>query len=172
MYVLLRFSAMTQAIGVANFHVCFGVLVCALLLTACAGGTIKKPSSPKLSVVSVEPVSLKFDEQVFRFDLNAFNPNGFKLPIQKIDFIARISGVEIGQGLTSEALTLVPNGDTPFSMEVKTDLSKVINSIGDLFKTGGLNLEYQLEGKMRFVDGGLFDGIGIPFDLSGNLLEK
>ncbi len=149
-----------------------GVALCALLLTACAGGAIKKPSSPKLSVVGVEPVSLKFNEQVFRFNLSAFNPNGFKLPIQKIDFIARVSGVEIGQGLTSEALTLVPNADTPFSMEVKTDLSKVINGIGDLFKAGGLNLDYQLQGKMRFVEGGLFDGIGIPFNLSGNLLEN
>ncbi|MFT5259045.1 MAG: hypothetical protein ACI9J2_001445 [Saprospiraceae bacterium] len=57
-------------------------------------------------------------------------------------------------------------------MEVKMDLSKVINSIGDLFKAGCLNLEYQLEGKMRFAEEGLFDDLGIPFNLTGNLLGE
>ena len=145
--------------------------VVAILLTGCASIS-HKPEAPKLSVLGIKPVGLNSKNQVFRFKLNAFNPNAFKLPLQKIDFIARFSGIEVGEAATTEGVTLSPNGDTEFSMDVATDLSKIVTNIGDLFKAKGLNFDYELDGKMRFIDASLFNGLAVPFKLNGNLLEK
>ncbi len=147
------------------------VAVVAVLLSGCAGLS-KKPEAPKLSVLSVKPIGLNLKSQVFRFNLNAFNPNSFKLPLQKIDFVARFSGIDVGEGSTTDGVTLSPNGDTAFSMDVATDLSKLVTNFGDLFKAKGLNFDYELDGKMRFIDSSLFSGLAVPFKLNGNLLEK
>ncbi len=147
------------------------IVVLALVLVSCAS-VPQKPAAPKLSVLGVTPLKMGFDKQTFRFNLNAFNPNGFKLPIKKIDFIARFAGIDVGEGLTTEAVTLSPNSDTAFSMDVNTDLSKLVSNIGDLVKLKGMNFDYQIEGKMRFVESGLFEGVGVPFNLKGNLMDK
>ena len=130
-----------------------------------------KPKTPVLSVVDIAPVEMSFNKQVFRFTLNAFNPNTFKLPLQNIQFTTRFSGVDVGQGSLNEAITLAPNSNNEISMDIHTDLSKLIKNVGDLFKKQGLNFDYELDGNMTLLNSGITGGTSIPFQLTGNLLK-
>ena len=147
------------------------VFLLSLMMTACTTLNIK-PKTPTLSVLSVVPVKMGITEQVLRFKLNAFNPNSFNLPLQSMQFTTRFSGIDVGQGMMSEAITLAPNSDNELSLDVTTDLSKVIKNMGDLFKAQSLNFDYELDGKMTVLNTGIGDGVGIPFVLTGNLLKR
>ncbi len=150
----------------------FGLLfILASLLVACS--TLSGvPQTPKLSVAKVVPVKLGLASQVLRFTLDANNPNTFALPVERIKFKTRLSGIEMGEGDTTEAVTLEPNGVTQFNIDVKTELSKVLKNVGQALMTDGLNLEYELDGEMIFQDTGRFAGQKLPFKLSGNLMDK
>lgn len=141
-----------------------------LLIFGCAG-VEHVIDRPKISVARVTPMNFGLKSQTFRFALNIFNPNAFALPVKKIQATALFSGIEVGQGLTKESVNLTANANTKMNLDITTDISKVINNIGDLFKTKNLNLDYELAGKILLVDSGVANGFSVPFNVTGNLLK-
>ena len=150
----------------------FGLLITLVSMLAACSTLSGVPQTPKLSVAKVVPVKLGLASQVLRFTLDANNPNAFALPVERIRFTTRLSGIEVGEGDTNEAVTLAPNEVTQFTIDVKTELSKVLKNVGEALMSDGLNLGYELDGEMVFQDTGRFAGRKLPFKLTGNLMDK
>ena len=87
-----------------------------MLVSACAGTRVNT-EAPKITVSSLEPIELGSDQQVFRFALDAFNPNEFDLLVRGVDFVTRISGVEIARGFSENSVAIPANGNhNPFEI--------------------------------------------------------
>ncbi|MEM7193639.1 MAG: LEA type 2 family protein [Pseudomonadota bacterium] len=146
---------------------CFVVTLCALLLTACSGGTLV-PTKPEISIRNVEIIELGLDEQVFRFNLNAFNPNAIPLPMSGLDFVLTFSGISVGEGRTDQSTTLAANTITELPIQVTTNLLQTKDAFKDILSGGGLNFDYEMKGDIRFLSALK----SIPFSVKGNLLDR
>ena len=137
-----------------------------LFLSSCSSNSIL-PESPQITIHNVEIVELGIDKQTFLFNLNAYNPNKFGLPLQGVDFDLGLSDVNVGNGFSNQSLTLTALADTVIPVSVETNLVETVDNFKTLFLTGGLEMEYQLSGKLNLVG----ESIGIPFTVTGKLLE-
>ena len=138
-----------------------------MLVSACAGTRVNT-EAPKITVSSLEPIELGSDQQVFRFALDTFNPNEFDLLVRGVDFVTRISGVEIARGFSENSVAIPANGNTTLEIDVTTDLARVVSDLKSLFTSSTLNLNYEMEGSLHLVG----DSDGIPFNLSGDLFSR
>ena len=135
-------------------------------LSACSTQGVL-PDSPEIQVSNVEIVEIGFDQQVFLFNLDAYNPNKFDVPLNGVEFVLRLSDVEVGQGLSQQDVTLVSAGNTNIPVEVTTNLADSMDNFKELFLSGGLKMDYEMDGKLRLVG----ESVGIPFTLRGNLVD-
>ena len=125
------------------------------------------PESPQVSAVDAEILEVGLDAQKFRITLSAYNPNKFALPLSGVEFDLDFSGVQVGSGLSTQDVSLEAVADTTFPVDVETDLAESLDGFQQKLLTGDLNLEYNLAGKLLVVG----QSVGIPFTVSGNLLD-
>ena len=135
-------------------------------LTACSTTGVL-PESPEISVTNVEIVEVGLDEQVFLFNLDAYNPNKFDVPLNGVEFVLKLSDVEVGKGLSQQDVTLASAGNTNVPVEVTTNLADSLENFKALLLTGGLKMDYEMDGKLRLVG----ESVGIPFTVKGSLIE-
>jgi LEA14-like dessication related protein len=137
-----------------------------IFLVSCSSNGVL-PESPEVTIQNVEIVELGINKQTFLFNLNAYNPNNFGLPLQGVEFDLGLSEVNVGSGFSNQSLTLTSLTDTVIPVRVETNLVETVDNFKTLFLTGGLKIEYQLSGKLKLVG----ESIGIPFTVNGKLLE-
>ena len=137
-----------------------------LLLASCSSNGVL-PESPEVSIMNVEIVELGIDKQTFLFNLNAYNPNNFGLPLQGVEFDLGLSDVNVGNGFSNQSLTLESLTDTVIPVSVETNLVETVDNFKTLFLTGGLKMEYELSGKLKLVG----ESVGIPFSVNGKLID-
>ena len=148
-----------------SFGKCILVGLALIILAACSSNQVL-PEAPKVNVISAAPSELSADSQVFIFNLEATNPNKFDLPLKGVEFTLHLSDIKVGEGKSNQSVNLVSGTPVSFPVEVKTDLASTALDLKSLFSSGGLNLDYSLEGKMLIVG-----QAGIPFSIQGNLLK-
>ena len=136
------------------------------LLSACATDSVL-PESPEITVKGVDILELGLDRQRFQFNLNAYNPNKFGLPLNGVSFNLKLSDVEVGQGFSDQSITLASQADTIIPVEVETSLVETLDDFKNLLLSGGLKPEYEMSGNLKLVG----ESIGIPFTVQGKLLE-
>jgi LEA14-like dessication related protein len=137
-----------------------------VVFTGCSSNGVL-PESPEISVHDVDIVEIGLNNQKFLFNLNAFNQNKFALPIRGIEFDLSLSDVKVGSGFGGEDISLASASNTLIPVEVETNLVESVDNFKKLFLSGGLNLEYKMTGKLQLVG----ESIGIPFSVTGNLME-
>ena len=142
------------------------VAITMMFLASCSSNGVL-PESPEITIQNVEIVELGIDKQTFLFNLSAYNPNNFGLPLQGVEFDLGLSDVSVGSGFSDQSLTLTSLTDTVIPVSVETNLVETVDNFKTLFLTGGLKMEYQLSGKLKLVG----ESIGIPFSVNGKLLE-
>jgi len=142
------------------------LFVSAALLVGCAG-TPLKPQPPQVTVKNVRPVGISLTEQTLLFTLNITNPNSFSLPIEAVDFVAKLSDQKIASGTSVQSATVPAKGSALLEVEVKTKLSDVLGKFRELMTGGGLKLNYGLEGNVKVKNR---DG-SFPFKLQGDLAK-
>ncbi len=138
----------------------------AALLVGCAG-TPLKPQPPEVTVKSVRPVGISLTEQTLMFTLSVNNPNSFSLPIEAVDFVARLSDQQIASGTSVQSTTIPAKGTGLLEVEVRTKLSDVLDKFRQLMTGGGLKLNYGLEGNVKVKD----RDAAFPFQLKGDLAK-
>ena len=158
--IMLQFTRKSKSIGK-----CLFISLALMILAACSSNQVL-PEAPKVNVVSAAPSELGLDSQVFIFNLEATNPNKFDLPLKGVEFTLHLSDIKVGEGKSNQSVNLVSGVATAFPVEVTTDLASTAVDLKSLFSSGGLNLDYSLEGKMLILG-----QAGIPFSLQGNLLK-
>ena len=68
-----------------KFFRALGIVFMLSLLSACATDSVL-PESPEITVKGVDILELGLDRQRFQFNLNAYNPNKFGLPLNGVSF--------------------------------------------------------------------------------------
>ena len=151
-----------------NLHILRSALIIiAATATISCSSTGVLPESPQVSAVDVEILEVGLDAQKFRITLSAYNPNKFALPLSGVEFDLDFSGIRVGSGLSTQDVSLEAVADTTFPVDVETNLAESMDGFQQKLLTGDLNLDYNLAGKLLVVG----QSVGIPFLVSGNLLE-
>ena len=133
-----------------------------LVLSACAS-IVPKPVKPTIELISVKPLNVSLSEQKLRFGLRVVNPNGFEMPIETVDFIAKFNDITIASGKSNQAVTIPANGDAILSLDVTAGLDRLTSTLQTLLKGESLNLDYQLKGHVEVSTWPK----PIPFDVVG-----
>lgn len=133
-----------------------------LFVFSCAS-VATKPVKPTIELVSVKPLNISLSEQKIRFELKVINPNGFDLPIENVNFVARFNDTNIANGKSNQSVTIGANSEAQLSLDVTAGLDRLAGTLNTLLQGKPLNLDYELSGTVQ---------VGswpepIPFDVTG-----
>ncbi len=142
-----------------------GILLFALLLGGCASMR-PYPDTPRVSLVSIQPLDMQMLEQRFVLELRILNPNSVAIPVSGLSYALEINQREFAYGVSQQAVSIPPYGEALLQVEVVSNLLNVMRQLQQLGDSpGGGGLEYRLHGKI-----GLADRVrGMPFDYAGKL---
>jgi LEA14-like dessication related protein len=141
------------------------ILLCVLLLGGCAG-LQPYAETPRVSLVSIQPLEMQMLEQRFALQLRIMNPNDVEIPVEGLSYALEINQREFAYGVSQQAVSIPPYGEALLQVEVVSNLLNVMRQLqqmGD--STGDGGLEYRLHGKIGLA--GLRRGL--PFDYAGKL---
>lgn len=130
------------------------------LLALCLGGAgcaalSQKALPPQVRLDAVKVLEVGLNDQRFRLDFEAVNPNSFPLPVRSVDYTVRLAGQPFASGSATESFTLPAGGDGRFSIDVRTDLLSSASMLSVLIlREGRREIDYELAGTL---------GVNIPF---------
>ena len=142
-----------------------GVLLCVAFLGGCAG---LQPYSetPRVSLVSIQPLEMQMLEQRFTLQLRIMNPNDVEIPVAGLSYALEINQREFAYGVSQQAVDIPPYGEALLQVEVVSNLLNVMRQLQQMGNSkGDGGLEYRLHGKIGLA--GLRRGL--PFDYAGKL---
>ena len=141
------------------------LLACLTLwLAACAGlGGIRE--TPRVSLVSIEPLELGLLEQRYRLGLRILNPNAVELPLTGLSYSLEINGREFAYGVSRQAVTIPALGEAMLEVDVISSLLDVLQQLQTLDDAARESLDYRLTGKINLAS----NTLRLPFDYSGSL---
>ena len=84
------------------------ILIIVLSLSACAS-VVTKPAKPIIKLVGVKPLNISVTEQRLRFELKVINPNAFEMPVESVDFVARLNDTNIANGKSNHSVVIGAN---------------------------------------------------------------
>lgn len=127
----------------------------ATMLTACAtmGGLSE---TPRVSLVSIEPVDVQLLEQRYRVILRIQNPNDRDITIRGLDYEIVVNDRIFAQGVSGKPVTIPAWGESTAEVEVLSTLERVIEQIEELARRGEPSIEYAISGSVSV------DGIPLP----------
>ena len=140
------------------------VMLC-LLLSACTTMLTSRPLAPKVAVDSVKAEKIGLTRQHLLFRLAVSNPNNFDLPLQAINFIAAVDGVELAQGLSTERVTIPANGKAMLEVHVSTSVNKLLGRLLLAANQNRKNITYDVQGFVKLSNW----PARIPFNVDGAL---
>lgn len=140
------------------------VLFC-LLLSACTTMLPSRPLAPEVSVDSVKPEKIGLTRQNLLFRLAVSNPNPFDLPLQALNFMATVDGVELAQGLSTERVTIPANGKAMLEVHVSTSINKLLGQLLLATNQNRSDINYDVRGFVKLSNW----PARIPFNMDGAL---
>lgn len=140
------------------------VMLC-LLLSACTTMLTSRPLAPRVAVDSVRAEKISLTRQNLLFRLAVSNPNSFDLPLQTLNFIAAVDGVELAQGLSSERVTIPANGKAMLEVHVSTSINKLLGQLLLATNQSRKDIAYDVRGFVKLSNW----PARIPFNVDGSL---
>jgi len=133
-------------------------------LTGCASlGGYRE--TPRVSLVSIEPLELGLLEQRYRLVLRILNPNSIDLPLAGLSYSLEVNDREFAYGVSRQAVTIPALGEAMLEVDVISSLLDVLQQVQHLGTVKPAALDYRLSGKINLADSPL----RLPFDYSGRL---
>lgn len=121
--------------------------------------------APDVSVTDMRLAKAGLFEQVLEFDLELGNPNGFSLPLAAMEYTLVVSGVEIGRGAQTQALTLPAYGQARWPVNFKVNSLKLLQGV--LSEGAFQGRDYRIFGSFRLSESSRLPAI--PFEQSGQI---
>lgn len=142
-------------------------LILAILISCfSACSSLTSFEKPTLSIADLRPTKFARDGQVFTLKLKVDNPNGIALPIAGLNYALNLSGYDIAQGFSDNAVSIPANGTGFVEVDIKANLIEILPKLAKSLMSGDRSLSYDLKGQVnlnsRFVK-------TIPFDKKGEL---
>ncbi len=139
-------------------------LCTAALLAGCAGlGAYRE--SPRVSLVSIEPLDMTLLEQRYALDLRIMNPNATDIPVSGLAYSIEINQREFAYGVSRQTVTIPAYGEAVLEVEVVSNLLGVLRQLQSLQEDKPAVLDYRLSGKLSLAE----SSQQLPFDFSGEL---
>ena len=129
------------------------MLCCAATLTACSlfGGY---QETPRVSLVSIQPIEMGLLEQRYGLQLRILNPNDKEIPVKGLSYSIEINGHEFAYGVSRQPVTIPPFSEALLDVEVVSNLLNILQQFQEM--SGENSLKYRLRGKLPFnVEGEL-----------------
>lgn len=140
------------------------LLIFLSLLNACALLTADL-KTPQISLVNIKPVQIGLIEQRFKLSLRVKNPNTVELPIRGMQYRLRLADTDFAHGINDQQITIPPDGESEFDVDVKTDLTKVLRHLKALRKGP---VAYRLDGDVALAA----QAFKVPFAYEGEIQLK
>ena len=102
-------------------------LIALLSLAGCA--SLPQLQPPGIALARIELLQLGFDEQRFGLELEVTNPNGIPLPITGIRYGLTVSGIELGNGASTEPMRIAANGSSRVQLELSVDAVRLLGQL-------------------------------------------
>lgn len=138
-----------------------------LHLSACAALAPSKPEPPDVRITGVRPLNLSLTQQRLEFTLDVSNPNGFDLPVQELDFVAKLAGEKLAKGRSTEGVTVPANGNAELKVEVSAGITRMFDTFRGMLDAGSIELDYGVTGTVKLANW----PSRIPFNVEGLLNE-
>jgi len=140
-------------------------IVTVLILQGCATtASMLDPQAPKVTLDKIKPLNFSFNKQKLELTLNVDNPNAFTLPLNTLQFAAKLAGEHIADGASNEKVTIPANGSARLNIVVTTSLGKLISKLRSAAADGS-NLSYNVKGNLKLDNWPKV----FPFDSSGDI---
>ncbi|MBX2839318.1 MAG: LEA type 2 family protein [Gammaproteobacteria bacterium] len=136
-----------------------------ITLMACATLPGGKPQAPTVTVERVRPLNLSLTGQKLEFSLRVENPNAFDLPLEGLNFVAKLGGEKIADGISNELVIVPAKADAIVHVEVTAGISKMINRIRSMLEGDEVDLDYDVTGTVKLASW----PTAIPFNVDGEL---
>mgnify|MGYP000010558415 CR=1 FL=1 len=105
-----------------------GILLCAWTLGGCAG-LQPYEETPRVSLVSIQPLDMQMLEQRFALQLRIMNPNDVEIPVEGLSYALEINQREFAYGVSQQAVSIPPYGEALLRVEVISNLLNVMRQL-------------------------------------------
>ena len=124
-------------------------------------GTLKLPSMPRFGLDGIAIRSVGFTEITFDVRLRVQNPNGFALPLGRLDYALAVGGSQVARAAAVDVAPVAGGSSAVIAIPVKLDIASAGRAAAAL--VGGGDVPVGLGGKANL------GGIPFPVDLKGNV---
>ena len=140
------------------------MLCCAATLTACSlfGGY---QETPRVSLVSIQPIEMGLLEQRYGLQLRILNPNDKEIPVKGLSYSIEINGHEFAYGVSRQPVTIPPFSEALLDVEVVSNLLNVLQQFQEMSSENSNSLKYRLKGKISLAK----SLAKLPFNVEGEL---
>ena len=140
------------------------LLCCTVTLTACSsfGGY---QESPRVSLVSIQPIEMSLLEQRYGLQLRILNPNDNEIPVKGLSYSIEINGHEFAYGVSRQPVTIPPFSEALLDVEVISSLLNVMQQFQAMSNENSNSLHYRLRGKISLAK----SLAKLPFNVEGEL---
>lgn len=129
----------------------------ALLVAACAVAACssipRELAQPRVTMESLALAEATVDHQRFVVMLRFDNPNPFDIPIEAVEFSARLSGQGVLIGESAESATLPARGTETLRVEVTTEIVSSFESMLAVVRGPEDAIPYELNGRITLASG-------------------
>ena len=137
------------------------ILLTALLLGCASLGQRREP--PIVTLAGLQMGEMTLFEQRYRLQLRVQNPNDVELPISGLQCTLVINDREFATGVSDASVTVPRFGEALLSIDVISDLRRVVAQLRDRERQSLNSITYHLSGKFT-LEGSPFP---VPFDYHG-----
>jgi LEA14-like dessication related protein len=140
------------------------MLCCAVTLTACSffGGY---QETPRVSLVSIQPLEMGLLEQRYGLQLRILNPNDNEIPVKGLSYSIEINGHEFAYGVSRQPVSIPAFSEALLDVEVVSNLLNVLQQFKEMSSENNDSLHYRLRGKLSLAK----SLAKLPFNVEGKL---
>ena len=140
------------------------LLWCTVLLTACSffGGY---QETPRVSLVSIQPIEMGLLEQRYGLQLRIMNPNDDEIPVKGLSYSIEINGHEFAYGVSRQPVSIPAFSEALLDVEVVSNLLNVMQQFQEMNSENSDSLSYRLRGKISLKN----SLAKLPFNVEGQL---
>lgn len=122
---------------------------------------LKLPSMPQFALDGISIRSLGFSEITFDVKLRVRNPNGFALPLGKLDYALAVGGASVARAAAVDVVPVAGGSSGVVAIPVRIDVASAGRAAADLARGGEVQVD--LDGRANL------GGIPFPLDLKGRV---
>lgn len=127
----------------------FGIIaVLVLALAGCARSKTEQMAYVDVSISELSFAQTGVLEQTWNLTLRIQNPNNYDIPADGMKYRIDVNGKPFARGVNNKSVMVPRLGEAMIQVQAVSDLSGVIQQIGDLRRLGQTGIDYTMTGML------------------------